>query len=114
VRLEGDTDDGAAINATVRFAPQQFGTLQVKRLSTVYLNSREDDGLTLDLIADEQTAWRYQTPTDTAPAMGTHKIKTGRGVHFHSAGLAVQNRNGGRMDIGGMELLVDALSRRPR
>jgi hypothetical protein len=114
VRLGGETDGGQPIAATVRFAPQQFGTLQAKRLSTAYLNAREDDGLTLDVIADEITAWRYQTPTDRAPAMGTHKIKTGRGVVFHSAGLQLKNRNGGRMDIGGMELLIEPLSRRPR
>jgi hypothetical protein len=83
-------------------------------MSTVYLNTREDDGLTLDCVADEKTVWRYQTPTDRAPAMGTHKIKTGRGVVFHSAGLQLRNRNGGRMDVGGMELLVEPLSRRPR
>jgi hypothetical protein len=114
VRLGGETDGGQPIAATVRFAPQSFGTLQAKRLSTVYLNAREDDGLTLDVIADEITAWRYQTPTDRAPAMGTHKIKTGRGVVFHTAGLQLKNRNGGRMDVGGMELLVEPLSRRPR
>jgi hypothetical protein len=114
VRLGGETDGGQPIAATVRFAPQHFGTLQAKRMSTAYLNAREDDGLTLDVIADEKTAWRYQTPTDGAPAMGTHKIKTGRGVVFHSAGLQLRNRNGGRMDVGGMELLIEPLSRRPR
>ena len=107
MRLDGDTDGAALIPATVRFAPQTFGSNRAKRMSTVYLESREDDGLTLDLIADEQTAWRYQTVTDTARAYGTHKVKVGRGVKFHTAGLVVKNRNGGRMDIGGMELLVD-------
>jgi hypothetical protein len=114
VRLGGESDGGQPIAAIVRFAPQQFGTLYAKRMSAVYLNAREDDGLTLDCLADETTRWRYQTPTDRAPAMGTHKIKTGRGVVFHSAGLQLHNRNGGRMDVGGMEILVEPLSRRPR
>lgn len=114
VRLDGNTDGAALIPATVRFAPQTFGSNRAKRLSTVYLESREDDGLTLDVIADEQTAWRYQTATDTAPAYGTHKVKVGRGVKFHTAGLVVKNRNGGKMDIGGMELLVDTGAPRPR
>ncbi len=115
VYLGGDLDEGAtAIPATVRFAPQTFGTNRAKRISTVYLSTREDDGLTLEVIPDENTAWRYQTDTDNAPAYGTHKIKTGRGLKFHTAGLILYNRDGGRMDVGGMELLVEPLSRRPK
>lgn len=113
-RLDGDVDGSATtIPATIRFAPQTFGTNAVKRMSDVYWSSREGDGMTMELVADERTLWRYQTPTDTAPAFGTHKIKTGRGVTFHTAGLTVRNRSGGALDIGGVELLVSPLSRKP-
>lgn len=113
-RLDGDVDGTVTtIPATIRFAPQTFGTNAVKRMSDVYWSSREGDGMTMELVADERTLWRYQTPTDTAPAFGTHKIKTGRGVTFHTAGLTVRNRNGGALDIGGVELLVTPLSRKP-
>jgi hypothetical protein len=114
IRLDGNLDGAATIPATVRFAPQTFNTNRAKRLSTVYLNTREDDGLTLEVVADEKTTWRYQTATDNAPAYGTHKVKTGRGIKFHTAGIILHNRNGGRMDVGGMELLVEPLSRRPK
>lgn len=114
-RLEGDVDGTTTtIPATIRFAQQGFGTNAVKRCSDVYWSTREVDGLTMELVADERTVWRYQTPTDTAPAYGTHKIKTGRGVSFHTAGLTVRNRDGGQLDIGGVELLVGPLSRKPR
>jgi len=114
-RLEGDVDGAVTtIPATIRFAPQTFGTNAVKRMSDVYWSTREADGITMELVADERTAWRYQTPTDTAPAYGTHKIKVGRGVSFHTAGLTVRNRNGGALDIGGVELLVGPLSRKPK
>lgn len=114
VYLEGDTDNGSEIPVTVRFAPQAFGSNRIKRLSNIYLSSREDDGLTLDVVADERTAWRYQTATDKSLAFGTHKVKVGRGIKFHTAGLVVRNRDGGRMDIGGIELLVDTEYRRPK
>ena len=112
--LGGDDDQGTDIAMTVRFAPQQFGVYQAKRLNgVVYLNTRESDGVTLSLIQDETTAWKYQTATDTAPAMGTHRVKVGRGITFHSLGLTIENRDGGRLDVGGLELLVYPLSRRP-
>ncbi len=115
VRLDGDLDGSATIPATIRFAPQQFGTYAVKRLDGhIYLNARENDGMTLTLIPDETTCWTYQTATDTSPAMGTHRVKVGRGITFHSLGLKIQNRNGGRLDIGGIELPVLPLLRKPR
>jgi len=114
IRLDGNLDGAATIPATVRFAPQTFNTNRAKRLSTIYLDTREDDGLTLEVVADEETTWRYQTVTDNAPAYGTHKIKIGRGIKFHTAGIILYNRNGGRVDVGGMELLVEPLSRRPK
>jgi len=109
-----EEDEPIAIPATARFAQQSFGVLNAKRCSEVYLDTRENDGVTLDLIQDESTAWRYQTTTDSAPAMGTHKVSTGRGIKFHTLGVIVKNRNGGRLDIGGMELLIQPLSRRPK
>lgn len=114
IKLDGDTDEGDPIPATVRFAPQTFGSTRSKRLRTVYISCREDDGLYLTLIQDEVASWRHQTITDTAPAFGTHKVNVGRGIKFHTAGLILENRQGGRFDIGGLELLVQHLSRRPR
>jgi hypothetical protein len=113
--LAGDVDGvSTAIPATARLAQQNFGVLNAKRCSEVYMDTRENDGVTLDLIQDESTAWRYQTPTDTAPAMGTHKVSTGRGIKFHTLGVIIKNRAGGRLDIGGIELRIQPLSRRPK
>lgn len=115
VRLDGDMDGAATIPATIRFAPQQFGTLQAKRLDGhVYLNLRENDGVTLTVVQDETTSWDYQTPTDNAPGIGTHRVKVGRGITFHSLGLTLKNRAGGRLDVGGLELPVLPLSRKPK
>ena len=115
VRLDGDLDGSATIPATIRFAPQQFGALQAKRIDGhVYLNLRENDGVTLTVVQDETTSWDYQTPTDNAPGIGTHRVKVGRGITFHSIGLTMKNRNGGRLDVGGLELPVLPLSRRPK
>lgn len=115
VRLDGDLDGAATIPATVRFASQQFGTLQAKRIDGhVYLNLRENDGVTLTVVQDETTSWDYQTTTDNAPGIGTHKVKVGRGITFHSLGLTLKNRAGGRLDVGGLELPVLPLSRKPK
>lgn len=114
VYLAGDTDQGEEIPMTVRFAPQQFGTYLAKRIDgVVYINARESDGVTLTLVEDEVTTWSYQDDTDNSPAMGTHPVKVGRGITFHSLGIILENRNGGELTIGGMEIPVIPLARRP-
>ena len=113
--LGGVSDDGVNIPVTIRFASQQFGTFQAKNLEgAIYLNCRESDGIKLTVIWDETSAWIYASETDTAPAMGTHRVKVGRGIVFHSLGLVVENQDGGKLDIGGIEVPVHPLLRRPR
>lgn len=114
-RLEGEVDGtDTPIPVTIRFAPSTFGTNFVKRMPALYLSMREYDGATLELVADEIKTWRYRTNTDTAPAYGTHRFSLGAGVKFHTAGLILKNRNGGKFSLGGLDPLIEVLSRRPR
>jgi len=110
--LDGEDDDGDPIPATIRFAQQNWGTNAVKRATDVYLSIREADGVTLEIVRDEQTKWRYQTDAGPGGRYGAHKVKVGRGVTFHTAGLTLHNRNGGALAVGGVEILTEALSRR--
>ncbi len=103
----------AAVDAQIRFAQQDFSTNFLKRLAEVYLSTRQTDGLQVDLIADEQETWRYQAPA-TDESYHTTKVSVGKGVKFHTAGLIVRNRNGGRLAIGNLEMPVQILSRKPR
>lgn len=113
-RLAGDIDpSNLKIPATVRLAPSTFGTHFVKRLATLYLSMREYDGVTLELVIDELKKWRYRTDTDTAPSYGTHKVSLGAGIRFHTVGLVLKNRNGGQFTLGGIDPLIEVLSRRP-
>ena len=114
LRFNADTDAGVLVHAAVRFAPQQFGTYAVKRLDTVYFDAVETGGLTMELVADETEAQRYYSRTDRSAEGGTYKISPGRGVRFHSVGLTLRDRDGGRFEVGGIEPLVYAHERRPK
>ena len=102
------------LTMTLRFASSDFKTGLLKRCEKIYLQCREANGAELTVVADEKTGWTYSTPTDAAPAYGSHKVDIGKGIRFHTLGLVVKNRNGGKLDLGGMELMVIPLSRRPR
>jgi hypothetical protein len=111
----GDADPGAAtIAATVRFAPLAGGNIGQKRLETVYLYTRELDGLTVTPIYDEATGVAYTTIPLNRDGMRASRAHVGRGNAWHTLGMVVANRDGGKLDVGGIEPIVSNLSRKRR
>lgn len=108
-------DAKTPLTMTLRFASQTFGSGLLKRCEAVYVQGHESQGLTLDAVIDETQAWPYQVTPDAARSyFGTHKVRVGRGLVFHTLGLVIKNRDGDLLDLGGLELRVTPLSRRPR
>lgn len=113
--IGGDVDPGTAdIAATLRFAPSTYGNIGQKRLETVYLYSRELDGLTVTPIYDEITGIAYPTIPLNRDGMRASRAYIGRGNAWHTLGLVVANRDGGKLDVGGIEPIVSNLSRKRR
>lgn len=113
-RIDGATDDGAAIQASVRLAPDTCGSSHRKTLDDVWVSGRVLDGVTLAVHTDEETEWRYKTGADFQTAFGNHRVRVRRGVQFHTISLTLGNRNGGRFDLGSVELPVNILSWRSK
>ena len=111
----GDTDPGSTpIDATVRLAPSDHGNFGQKRLETVYLYTRELDGLTVTPIYDETAGIAYTTIPLNRDGMRASRAHVGRGNAWHTLGLRVANRDGGKFDVGGIEPIVSQLSRKRR
>ncbi|HRE53551.1 MAG TPA: hypothetical protein PLP22_02010, partial [Candidatus Competibacter sp.] len=111
--MEGPTDlQNAGIAVEVRFAQQNFGTLQAKRPRAVYLDCRETAGVVLSVIADEKAEHVYLGIPDAVTAMGTHKVKIGQGIKFHTLGVRVKNRDGDPITISGIEFVGHTFSPR--
>ncbi|MBK8508978.1 MAG: hypothetical protein IPL51_10105 [Candidatus Competibacteraceae bacterium] len=110
--LGGESDNGTPVEWSIQFAPSHFGTNSLKRMDKVYFNMRGQNGAVLEVMEDETEAWRYPVEPARAPATGTHRCLVGRGLRFHTAGLAL--RGNGPMAVGGIEVLTVATSRRPK
>lgn len=111
----GDADPGAAaIAATVRLAPFAHGDIGQKRLETVYLYSREMDGLKVTPIYDEIDGIAYTTIPLSRDGMRASRAHVGRGNAWHTLGFIVENINGGKLDAGGIQPVISALSRKSR
>ena len=111
----GDTDpDDTTINATIRFAPSHYGAIGRKRLETVYCYSRELTGLLVTPIYDETSSIEYITTPLNRDGMRATRAFVGRGNSWHTLGFEIRNKNGGKLDIGGLEPIISPLSRKRR
>ena len=111
----GDTDpDDTTINATIRFAPSHYGAIGRKRLETVYCYSRELAGLLVTPVYDEASSIEYITTPLNRDGMRATRAFVGRGNSWHTLGFEIRNKNGGKLDIGGLEPIISPLSRKRR
>lgn len=114
-RIGGDVDPGdVQIDSPVRFAQQSFGTNILKTLDKVYVQARSQDGLAVTPIYDEELGLVYTLDADDVASIRPRKIPIGRGNYWFTMGMLIQNRDGGPMDIGGIEMIVNQNLRRVR
>ncbi len=114
-QLTGDTDPGPTnIDATIRLAPMVMPTMYLHRLHYMYIRAREVDGITAIPVYDETVGYRYDTAADARGGLRVTKVNTGNGNSWHSLGLIVKNKNGGKLDLAGVEFVINQLVRRTK
>lgn len=114
-QLTGDTDPGpTSIDATIRLAPMVMPTMHLHRLHYMYIRAREVDGITAIPVYDETVGYRYDTTADARGGLRVTKVNTGNGNSWHSLGLIVKNKNGGKLDLAGVEFVINQLVRRTK
>ena len=86
-RLEGSTDDGAAIPASVDFGSLSFGTNSRKALPYVYVGMSSTGKTVLKVESDGQTY--YYTARDSTELMKSHRFELGRGLRSTFYGLSL-------------------------
>jgi hypothetical protein len=114
-QLTGDTDPGPTnIDATIRLSPMVMPTMYLHRLHYMYIRAREVDGITAIPVYDETVGYRYDTAADARGGLRVTKVNTGNGNSWHSLGLIVKNKNGGKLDLAGVEFVINQLVRRTK
>lgn len=87
-RLEGTTDDGAPIPASVDFGSLSFGSNNRKSLPYVYVGMSSSGKTVLKIESDGGTY--YYTARDSTELMKTHRFEPGRGLRSTFYGLSLQ------------------------
>lgn len=108
-RLDGDDDDGAAIQSLVDFGSLNFGTNNRKALPYVYVGMASGGETVLKVESDGKTYF-YEV-RDSTDGMKTHRFELGRGLRSTFYGLALISE-GPAFDLHNIEFHPVELTRR--
>lgn len=107
-RLEGTTDDGAAIVAAVDFGSLSFGTNSRKALPYVYVGMSSNGKTVLKVESDGRTY--FYTARDSTELMKAHRFEPGRGLRSTFYGLSITS-DGDAFDLHNIDFQPVELKR---
>lgn len=117
-QLDGTDDDGEQINARLRGALTDMGTLAMKRNTTAYLAYSAPTGLILRTITTtkdgDKVAHTYRLKAQPAGAIREGRIKLGGGVASMMWGWEIENVDGGPLELHALQFKPIVLERKMR
>lgn len=108
--LQGSTDDGDFINASVNLGRPNMGSFNRKGLPYVYVGAASSGVLILKVVADGQEYFYRASSSGTDVA--THRFTPGLGLRATNYELEIQNESGDAFDLAEIEFVPVQLSRR--
>ena len=114
--LDGDTDDGAPIAASITDARRDFGTDKLKQIGELYVGGQSDGDITLSVETTSVKGDTEQNDYDfTARELGAvrnTRVKLGRGLRSRYWRFTLSNSGGARLVVHNASAQVEELSRR--
>lgn len=114
--LDGDDDQGAPINATLRTGILTFGTSAIKRPSVMYICAKRSGDLVAKVIITNEDggteAHWYALEGGASVAMREDRIEPDGGLESVTLQFELVNVDGADFDIDQMRVLAVALNRR--
>lgn len=110
--LEGDTDAGIAINASLTLGQQDFNSEMLKSLPTVYLGVKNSGGMILKVVTDNGVERMYQLNAAANTDLQTSRLTLGRGVASRYWQFELQNLEGSDFTLDTITFYSVILSRR--
>ena len=109
--LEGASDAGEPIRASINFGATDFGIREQKRIPHVYVGIKSDGQLALRVQADDGTAYTYG-PRAYDSARKAQRFDLGRGLKGSYWTLELYNDDGADFDIDWIEVFAVPTTRR--
>ncbi len=115
-KLEGSTDDGAAIAAAITLGQDDFGTSYEKKVERAYLGLRNDGSMVLKVIlldpaTQQKTEYWYEL-TSVSATIRKERIKLPKGLKAHYWQFELINVQGADFELDTLEVYPLILTRR--
>lgn len=108
--LDGDTDNGALIRASVNLGKLNFGTSVKKTVQQVYLGMSAAGNVFVKLTAEGQS-YVYKT-RDFNAELQQQRVTPGKGLRTSYVELELYNENGGDFEVDTVEFVVADMTRK--
>lgn len=108
--LEGDTDGGAPIHASISLGKSSLGSKVQKRVTECYLGASSSGTLYLKVIADNAT-YIYEARNASAQIQA-QRVTLGKGMQANYFTFEIYNHNGCDFELNDVEFRVVDLQRR--
>jgi hypothetical protein len=115
--LEGDTDNGAAIKASLTVPKMDFGSNELKAIGAAYIAAKSDGSLVLKVTARnrrtgaDETYW-YRTEGRVLATHREDRFKVGKGLESLFFKFTLVNEAGADFEISQLKFLPIYLQRR--
>lgn len=108
--LDGDTDDGAPIRASVSFGKQDFNTKTLKNMSRAYVGASTTGKMYLKIIA-EGKEYIYAA-RDGSSELQQQRFDVGRGIKGNYFTFELFNKSGGAFELDNVTFVAADFKRR--
>lgn len=98
--------------ARIKLPSSNFDIAQRKRITHLYTHGRTNEPIEVEIQVDENQIYRYVSRVSYSPDSSIQRVQLGKGIVFWAASIAVEARDGGTLNIGVIELLVDRKNKR--
>lgn len=109
--LDGDTDAGAPIEASVLTGHEDYGVTENKRIPVVYMGVTTTGQVRLSVTTDKGATRVYALKQKVAP-LRTGRVELGKGVASRYWQWELTNMNGSDFEMESMELYPVVLTRK--
>lgn len=109
--LEGDTDAGSPIRASINLGKVDFGTTLMKHVPNCYIGVASDDRMYLKVISNGQEY--IYSARSSSDQMQTQRFDIGRGLRSNFMIFELLNKDGCDFELGSIEFIaIPSTSRR--
>ena len=108
--MDGNTDDGLPINASLTLGTTDYGTTYRKTISYVYVGAESEADATLAVKVDDGELYSYNLPA--SERLGTRRAVLGKGLRSRYWQLTVLNNDGADIEIDKIDAEAAGLTRR--